>query len=173
MTDVANSLTFSDPNAKLNVDDNSLTVGSLNISGGSFNIIDSGELSLNGPLSGGGTINDTGSYSYLTFDNTQAASDVTINLGNTGYYSYLVEDDTADTGDKVLTLGSNVTIDESGYATIETGDDYGDGIVNQGVINQSGTGGSFYIYGDSFTNSGTITAGLFSSGLMWAFRARD
>ncbi len=37
----------------------------------------------------------------------------------------------------VLTLGSNVTIDESEFALINTGGDAGDGIVNQGAIKQS------------------------------------
>jgi len=105
----------------------------------------------------GGTINDTGYVSNLYFDNTQTFNNATINLGNTGYYSFLYENDPTGAG-TVLTLGSNVTINESGYAQIQTGGSAGDGIVNQGAIKQSGTGSYLTVYGNSLTNSGTITA---------------
>jgi fibronectin-binding autotransporter adhesin len=113
---------------------------------------------------GAGTIDDTGDSSRLYFDNTQTFNNATINLGGaSGDTSYLEEDDTTGAG-TVLTLGSNVTIDESGIAQIETGGDTGDGIVNQGNISQTASGAYLAIYGNSFTNSGTIAAA--SSGAM-------
>ena len=106
--------------------------------------------------SGPGTINDTGEVAELHFDNTQTFNNATINLGGADTYSYLEENDSTGAG-TVLTLGSNVTIDESGFALINTGGDAGDGIVNKGAIKQSGTSGSLYFGGNSLTNSGTIT----------------
>ena len=85
----------------------------------------------NGP----GTINDN--CGILAFDNTQTFNNATINLGNASSYSYLGENDTTGAG-TVLTLGSGVAIDESGVAYICTGDNSGDGIVNQGAINAVG-----------------------------------
>ena len=67
---------------------------------------------------GAGTINDTGLGSYLYFDNTQTFNNATINLGNASGIQ-LLEYDLTGAG-TVLTLGSNVTIDESGSAYIET-----------------------------------------------------
>ncbi len=109
---------------------------------------------------GAGTINDTGEYSYLQFDNTQTFNNATINLGNTsGYTSYLYEYDVTGAGDQVLTLGTGVTIDESGDAQIYTGSYAGDGIVDQGNISQTASGSTLTIDGSgSLTNSGTITA---------------
>ena len=109
--------------------------------------------------SGPGTINDTGYYSYLYFDNTQTVSNTTITLGNTiGYYDYLYSYDTTGAGGQVLTLASTVTVNVQGYySQIDDGSGSGDGIVNQGVINQTGSS-SLAINGNSFTNSGTINA---------------
>jgi hypothetical protein len=107
---------------------------------------------------GAGTINDTGEYSYLYFDNTQTFNNATINLGSASGMSVLEEDDLTGAG-TVLTLGSGVTIDGNGNAYIETGGHEGDGIVNHGDISQTGTGGALVIAGNSFTNDGTITAG--------------
>jgi hypothetical protein len=101
--------------------------------------------------SGAGTINVTNNNSVY-FNNTQTFNNVTINLAS----SYLYENDTTGAG-TVLTLGSGVAIDESGSAQIYTGNYSGDGIVNQGAINQSGTGSYLEITGNSLTNSGTIT----------------
>ena len=57
----------------------------------------------------------------------------------------------------VLTLGQDVTIDdEFGYGEITDSGYAGDGIVDQGNIT---VGGILTILGNSFTNSGTITAG--------------
>ena len=93
----------------------------------------------------------------LYFDNTQTFNNATINLGSASVTA-LYEDDTTGAG-TVLTLGSGVAIDETGDAYIYTGDNSGDGIVNQGAINQSGTSSYLFIYGNgSLTNSGTITA---------------
>ena len=107
---------------------------------------------------GAGTINVTGGSSSLNFDNTQTFNNATINLGAGQGGSSLSENDLTGAG-TVLTLGPGVTIDESGEALIDTGGDAGDGIVNQGKINQTASGGALDIVDNSFTNSGTITAG--------------
>ena len=136
--------------------------GTLNLSGSGASVsLADGTVANNAAGTGAGTINDTGYGSALYFDNTQTFNNATINLGSTSedynYNSFLEEYDQSGTG-TVLTLGSNVTIDESGYAQVSDSGDAGDGIVNQGAIEQSGTGSDLVINGNSFTNSGTITA---------------
>ena len=115
---------------------------------------------------GAGTINDTGLSSYLYFDGTQTFDNATINLGNKPTNpSSLYEYNSTGAG-TVLTLGSNVTIDESGSAEITVTGYAGDGVVNQGKINQTASDSTLNIAGQSvgnshsfsFTNSGTITA---------------
>ncbi len=109
--------------------------------------------------SGAGTIDVTGYYAFLYFDNTQTVSNVTINLGGSGDYDYLESYDSTGAGDKVLTLASSVTVDASGSNNndITAGGASDDAIVNQGVINQTGSN-FFGIGGDTFTNDGTIDA---------------
>ena len=133
--------------------------GTLDLSGSGASVhLASGTVVNDAAGTGAGTINDTGISSELYFDNTQTFNNATINLGNTsGYFSYLWDYDSTGAG-AVLTLGRNVTIDESGDASIETANDAGERIVNQGTIDQTGSGGTFFIQGNSFTNSGTITA---------------
>jgi hypothetical protein len=113
--------------------------------------------------SGPGTINVTGEFSTLYFDNTQTVSNVTINLGNSSYPDYLYENDTASVGNQVLTLATSVTVDVQGYAQINGSGTSGDGIVNKGVIDQTGSG--LTIGGNLFTNSGTIDAEAASGSL--------
>jgi hypothetical protein len=133
--------------------------GTLDLGSGASARLASGTVVNNAAGTGAGTINDTGVDSTLYFDRRQTFNNVTINLGSTSRgYSYLFEHDPRQDARAVLTLGSNVTIDESGGAYIETGSYAGDGIVNQGKINQAASGGALYIEGPSFTNSGTITA---------------
>ena len=92
--------------------------GALDLSGASDSVhLASGTVVNNAAGTGAGTINDTGTYSTLYFDNTQTFNNATINLGNTaGYESTLEEYDSTGAG-TVLTLGSKVTIDESGFGT--------------------------------------------------------
>jgi hypothetical protein len=105
---------------------------------------------------GPGTINDTGYDSTLNFDNTQTLADTTIDLGSAGgYYSFLTDSDLIG-GGTVLTLASTTTINATGGAYINDSSGAGDGIVNQGTINQ--TSGYFVFAGNSFTNAGTINA---------------
>ena len=59
---------------------------------------------------------------------------------------------------QVLTLASSVTVDVQGNAFIQGSASSGDGIVNQGVINQTGSFGNLQIGALAFTNSGTIEA---------------
>ena len=126
---------------------------------------------------GAGTINDTGMYSTLYFDNTQTFNNATINLGNaSGGFQPSFQDDTTGAG-TVLTLGSQVTIDESGLGYIADGGYASDGLVDQGNISQTelaavgknprqflhqqrtitaaSSGGALTIEPTTFTNSGT------------------
>jgi hypothetical protein len=137
--------------------------GTLDLSGQSVHLT-SGTVVNNAAGTGAGTI-DIGDGGDLYFDNTQTFDNVTINLGDTPEGdSVLTEDDTTGAG-TVLTLGSSVTIDERGGAFIETGGYAGDGIVNQGQINQTADTGNLHIQGNSFTNSGTINAASSGRGL--------
>jgi hypothetical protein len=108
--------------------------------------------------SGPGTINVTGEFYVLFFDNTQTVSNDTINLGNSTDLAELSGYDTTGAGNQILTLASSVTVDVVGNADIEGGDSWGDGIVNQGTIDQKGSGSSLYILPDTFANSGAIDA---------------
>jgi hypothetical protein len=109
--------------------------------------------------SGPGTINDTGRNSNLFFNysnNTQTVSNTTINLGNATTYSELAQDDNASAHNLLLTLASSVTVDVAGNAYINGGFSSGDKIVNQGAIDVAGSGGNLTVYGEAFTNGGTI-----------------
>ena len=111
--------------------------------------------------SGPGTIAVTGSNSQLYFDNSQTVGNTTITLGNSSnWQDYIYAYDSTDAGNQVLTLASTVTINEEGfYGFIGDSGGSGDGIVNQGVINQTaGNYSSVDIFGNAFTNSGTINA---------------
>ena len=130
----------------------------LSESGASVNLA-SGTVVKNAAGTGPGTINVTGEYADLDFDNTQTFNNATINLGNTiGYTDTLYAYDTAGAGGQVLTLASGVTVDVVGYAAITSSSSSGDGIVNKGVINDttSPNVGSPTIEGNAFTNQGSI-----------------
>jgi fibronectin-binding autotransporter adhesin len=106
--------------------------------------------------SGPGTINVSNANS-LYFDNSQTVSNETINLGDSGD-NYLYGYDTSGAGNQVLTLASSVTVNAlGGSAYITSASSSGDGIVNQGAINQSGTSSRLTFSGNALTNSGTIT----------------
>jgi hypothetical protein len=105
--------------------------------------------------SGPGTINVTGHYSLLSFDNTQTVSNETINLGNVSGGAGLYEYDMTGVGDQVLTLAATVSVDVSGYAYIQSSGYRGDGIVNDGAIDVTGSGGDFTIDA-RITNNGAI-----------------
>jgi fibronectin-binding autotransporter adhesin len=108
--------------------------------------------------SGPGTINDTGKQSHLFFNysnTTQTISNTTINLGNAISYSEIEQDDSY-VKNLVLTLASSVTVNVAGNADIDGGASSGDRIVNQGAIDVTGSGGNLTVYGEAFTNPGTI-----------------
>jgi hypothetical protein len=105
---------------------------------------------------------------------SQTVDNSTINLGDytMGYYGTLTTD-TASLTPAVLTLGPNLIVN-AGFGQIGSGSAAGDGIVNQGEINDTGYlsingyavanqgaiggGGSLIInYESSFSNSGTIS----------------
>jgi hypothetical protein len=162
--------------------DGTISGGTLDVTGGAFNwdrgtlsdVTYEGALNLIGSSAtgfvtngltmaassgaGSGTINVTGPNASLDFGNTETVSNAAIYLGNSaGYYDYLYEYDTANTGNAVLTLASSDIVDAQGYAEI-TGRLTGDGVVNGGVIEQTGNGGALYIEPSAFTNSGAIEA---------------
>jgi hypothetical protein len=116
--------------------------------------------------SGPGAINVTGDNSVLVFDNSQTVTEETINLGNSsGYTDTLSLYDVAGAGNQVLTLASSVTVDVEGTVVFAGSADSGDGIVNQGTIDQTGSEGSLTIDPEAFTNSGTIDAEATSGSL--------
>ena len=134
--------------------------GTLNLVGSSATGFVTNGLTMAASSGGGsGTINVTGPNASLDFDNSETVSNATINLGNSGgSYDYLEEYDSANTGNAVLTLASSDTVHVQGNAQI-FGRLPGDGIVNSGLIEQTGNSGALYIgLGSSFTNSGTIDA---------------
>ena len=149
------------------------TAGTLAFDGGTLSgVTFDGPLNLTAPLasvqlangttvvgssgSGPGTINDTGAGDTLGFDNTQTVSSETINLGSISF-DYLSENDTGAAGNQVLTLASSVTVDVQGSAIIYDSAYFGDGIVNEGAIDQT-SAGQLDIEPTTFTNSGTIDA---------------
>ena len=58
---------------------------------------------------------------------------------------------------ETLTLASTTTVDFTGYGALTGGNFFGDGIVNQGLVEQT-AGLSAGIAGSSFANAGTLTA---------------
>ena len=99
---------------------------------------------------GPGTINVTGVNAYLYFDNTQTFDNATINLGNSSaYYDLSLRKRHHRRRQQVLTLGSGVTVNVAGYAEIIGSSYSGDGIVNQGAIDDTGAGGFCTIGGNS------------------------
>jgi hypothetical protein len=133
--------------------------GPLNLTGSHAYVqLASGTTVVGSSGSGPGTINDTGSDSSLYFDKTQTVSNDTINLGNTsgGGYSHLYEYDRYRAGDQVLTFASNVTVHVQGDAEISSSNRPDDGVVNNGVIDVTGSGANLIIDPRIFTNKGTI-----------------
>ena len=120
--------------------------GALNLIGSSSTGFVTNGLTMAGSNgSGFGTINVTGPNASLDFGNTETISNATINLGNSaGYNDYLDEYDTANTGNAVLTLASSDIVHVQGNAQI-TSRLSGDGIVNRGLIEQTGNSGVLYI----------------------------
>jgi hypothetical protein len=114
--------------------------GTLNLTASGATGFVANGLTIAGSNGGGpGTMNVTGNGVRLNFDNTQTFSDATINLGNSDYTDILDENDTADAGDQVLTLASSVTVDVVGAAVIGSSRYSGDGIVNDGAIDITGS----------------------------------
>jgi hypothetical protein len=108
--------------------------------------------------SGPGVINVTGDEAELAFEDTQTLSNTTINLGN-GNNVYSDNLSATATGyDQVLTLTSTVAVDVQGLSSISIGSDVGypNELVNQGVIDQTGSGGRLAIASNTLDNSGTI-----------------
>ena len=69
---------------------------------------------------------------------------------------HIREYDTTHVGDQVLTPAATVSVDVSGYANIQSSRHRGDGIVNDGAIDVTGSGGDLIIDPRTFTNNGAI-----------------
>ena len=83
---------------------------------------------------------------YLYFDNTQTVSnDDDQSRQYERLLRHLSEDDTAGAGNQVLTLASSVTVDVQGDASIQSSGYSGDGIVNDGAIDVTGSAGISHI----------------------------
>ncbi|WP_158932493.1 choice-of-anchor D domain-containing protein [Acidisphaera sp. S103] len=106
---------------------------------------------------GQGAINLTGYEVALYIDNTTTLNNATIYFGTNSYpatSSISVNDPNA-TGNQ-LTLGSNLTLSQVGaYASLYGDSSPGDGIVNDGTIDASVSGGQFTVAGN-FSNAGSI-----------------
>jgi len=109
--------------------------------------------------SGAGAIKVTAKNAILYFDNTQTVSNTKINLGaSTGSAVVTLNHIfNVSNASETLTLATTATVDFVGYGTLTSGNYYGDGIVNQGLIEQT-AGFSAGIGGSSFTNSGKLNA---------------
>jgi hypothetical protein len=131
--------------------------GSLNLTGnGAWVELYNGTTVVGSSGSGPGTINVTGVDDSLYFYDTQTVSNVTINLGDS---DVLYENDSSGAGNQVLTLASSVTVDVVGNAYMESSYVSGDGIVSDGTIDVTGTGGDLMIWSNDFTNGGMIDVG--------------
>ena len=131
--------------------------GPLNLSQASSSLYIKDGITLTGAGgSGNGTINLTGTGSYLYAVGTETLDNATLNIGNGSSTDYVYNDDISAAA--VLTLGTHLTINQTGSTAYSTGydDRTGSGIVNEGTINAGYNGGSFTINDISFTNQGTI-----------------
>jgi hypothetical protein len=135
--------------------------GPLNLTGYDWSVdLANGTTVIGSSGTGPGTINVTGEYDALTFDNRQTVSNVTINLGNNSGYDSLSEYDTGNFNHQVLTLASSVTVHVVGDADIYDSSysayEPGDGIVNDGAIDVTASTAELQINSTTFTNNGTI-----------------
>jgi hypothetical protein len=120
--------------------------------------LDDGTTVVGSSGSGPGVINVTGNQDSLEFEDTQTVSNTTINLGNgNNVYSDNLSE-TATGYDQVLTLTSTVAVDVQGFSFIGSDVGYPSELVNQGVIDQTGSGGRLTIAPNTLNNSGTIDA---------------
>jgi hypothetical protein len=128
--------------------------GPLNLTAGMGVELANGTTVVGSSGSGSGTIIATGIGSYLGFGYGQTVSNTTINLGSAGVGSTLGVWDT--------TLASSSTVDVVGNANISASgpvNEHAIDLVNEGVIDQTGSGGTLTIYLNmTFTNSGVIDA---------------
>ena len=97
----------------------------------------------------------TGNGTLLIGGGSQTLDNATINLGTwaPNYRSGVLTTDTASQTSAVLTLGPNLIINAAN-GSIQSGGVAGDGIVNEGTINDTGGLG---INGYAFTNQGSIS----------------
>ena len=113
-----------------------------------------GGLVLNGTIElGGGS--ESYSYADLYVGNYESTAQTisgtgTIQFGQ-GYYTDILENDS----DSTLTIASGITLQGGYYSEI---DSYDGSLINQGTIDASVSGSTFYFDG-SFTNAGTVLIG--------------
>ena len=135
--------------------------GPLNLSQASSSLYIKDGITLTGAGgSGNGTINLTGTGSYLYAVGTETLDNATLNIGNGSSADYVYNDDISAAA--VLTLGPHLTINQTGSTAYLYGydDRTGSGIVNEGTINAGYNGGSFTINDISFTNQGRSTSAM-------------
>ena len=106
-----------------------------------------------------GVINVTGKGAAIYLDGAETVSDTTINLDNAGgNETYLRSFDASNAGGQILTLAASTVVNVSRNAEIQSSAADGDGIVNYGLIQQTGSvSGGLEISGDDFTNAGTLS----------------
>jgi hypothetical protein len=105
-----------------------------------------------------GTINLTGFSASIDAKGNDTLDNATINIGAANT-STIVNYGSLQAGN-TLTLGANLLIQQTGaFAAISGTGGVNDGVVNNGVINASASGGSFIINPVKFTNAGTLIAG--------------
>jgi len=105
-----------------------------------------------------GTINLTGFSASINAKGNETLDNATINIGAANT-STIVNYGSLQAGN-ILTLGPNLVIHQTGaFAAISGTGGANDGVINNGVINASASGGSFVINPVKFTNAGTLIAG--------------
>ena len=122
------------------------------------------------PATAAANIEDvTGLNSALYVDGTTTLNNATINIGSFAQHGGTLASAEIG-GPAVLTLGNALflTLADSGnpaepdFAFLGDAGNAGDGIVNDGVITAAELNGEFTIFGNSFTNDGTIAVSNYS-----------
>jgi fibronectin-binding autotransporter adhesin len=138
--------------------------GTLTMSATSSSVSVSNGLTMTGVSgSGAGAINLTGIDDSINFEGNQTFDNATVTLGSgaSGYSDFIYSDDNTGSG-AVLTLGPNLVVNANTSNTVylasEGSSHAGDGIVNEGTINDEASGGSgiLDIAPSNFTNQGAI-----------------
>ncbi len=135
--------------------------GTLNL-GASASVFVIGNLTANNAAgTGPGTINVTGTFANLIFQDTQTIDNATINIGNgtAGAGNSLIATPSVTGQTNTLTFGKNLIINHVGTfagITQNSGNVSPYTVINEGTIKASLAGGTLSIMPDNFSNQGTI-----------------